>query len=160
MGRVIKPKRDLSYKIVTNAFFKRIMYYGRVMRKSVAALMAFMVFTLSLACTMPVCPAMAQNASASQDNPMPPCHGEQSSEEDGGSMLLSDCMGLDLFHADSSIDVTPDLTLDHIDIAWADLSIISDIRPKNDSVIRGPPFGDFPHYNASTLYLTTQRLRI
>jgi hypothetical protein len=152
----------MHFILVTNAFLKRIMYYGRIMRKSVAALMAFMIFTLSLACTMPVCPAMAQNAKSTQNSATPPCHGEKSSDQDqnGSPMLSSDCLGVDLFHADTSVDLTPDLTIDHIDFAWADLTTTYDLRPENANVIRGPPFSDPPHFSNSSLYLTTQRLRI
>ncbi len=141
-----------------------MVYNSGVVRKSVAALMTFMIFTLSLACTMSVCPAMAQNAKYQyiEGNDTPPCHGEESSDDgyNGGPMLSSDCLGIDLFHADTNLELLPDLTIDHIDLVWVNLAAIYDIRSKNAHGIRGPPFPDPTYFDSSSQYLTTQRLRI
>jgi len=124
--------------------------------------MAFMIFTLSLACSMSVCPAMAQSIKFNQHSATLPCHNEKLSDQDQnpGPMVFSDCIGVDLFQADTSVDSTPDLTMDHIDFLWADISATYDLSDEKAYVIRGPPFSDPPHLNDSLLYLTTQRLRI
>ncbi len=132
------------------------------MRRSVVALMTFMIFTLSLACTMPVCPAMAQNSKSAQNSSPPPCQDIKSSGQDqnGSPMLSSDCLGVDLFHADTSVNLAQDFTADHIDFVWTDLTTTYNLRPENSLVIRGPPFSDPAHFTDSSVYLTTQRLRI
>jgi|GEM_PF-852728 len=136
------------------------------MRKSVSALMAFMIFTLSLACTMPFCPAMANvtQAQVSEKKASLPCHGESSSDENKPNvpMLSSDCVGVDLFQQnDQAVIVQADLSVDHIDFAWADLKQGYDFLVVSGHLIRGPPFATSSHHlNNHNLYLTTQRLRI
>jgi hypothetical protein len=58
-----------------------MMHYKNKMRKSISA---FMIFTLSMVCTMSFCPVMVKAAPAQmseKDAPLP-CHGESSSGEE------------------------------------------------------------------------------
>lgn len=129
------------------------------MRRLTLAFLTFLAVMPSLVCFMAFCPM--QSAQASE--PVP-CH-EKSAEngatsEDGGVMLVSDCMGVDFFAQTVSNDFQPDQQIDTLDFAWADLTATHNFEPRNINAIRGPP----PTVDTTTpsrpLYLTTQRFRI
>ena len=62
---------------------------------------------------------------------------------------------------DQNIDLTANLTLEHIELAWVEASADYDFLLNSGHFIRGPPFDASPPHAVSTdLYLTTQRLRI
>ncbi len=122
------------------------------MRKTLLGFMALLMLTPVLMCAMAFCPMQAAQAADAQ-----PCH-----EADGhdGLMLAMDCMGVDLFQADVSNDIQPDLSLDSIDYAWVDLVAYYNFLPSNINGIRGPPDrAERPNTDPS-LILTTQRFRI
>ena len=125
------------------------------MKFFVSTLMIFAIFTLSLACSMAFCPM--QSAQASE--PVP-CHEKSADTEDGGIMLVSDCMGVDFFFNDTSQDIQIDQSVDTLDFAWADLSVSYSFEPQNINGIRGPPPQDVATSPSRPLYLTTQRFRI
>ncbi len=125
------------------------------MKFFVSTLMIFAIFTLSLACSMAFCPM--QSAQASE--PVP-CHEKSADTEDGGIMLVSDCMGVDFFFNDTSQDIQIDQSVDTLDFARADLSVSYSFEPQNINGIRGPPPQDVATSPSRPLYLTTQRFRI
>ena len=83
---------------------------------------------------MAFCPM--QSAQASE--PVP-CHEKSADNEDGGIMLVSDCMGVDFFMDDVTYDIQPDQSVDTLDIAWAVLDTKYSFDPQNSNGIRGPP---------------------
>lgn len=132
----------------------------RIMRKILLGFMTFLMLTPVLTCVMAFCPM--QSAQAAEPKP---CHQSEEAQKDGqksGPMFALDCMGVDLFQSDVQADVVqPDLSVDHIDFAWADLTPNYDSLLVSGHFIRGPPFDTSPsHLNNHDLYLTTQRLRI
>ena len=127
------------------------------MRKILLEFMTFLMLTPVLTCFCPM-----QSAQAAEPKP---CHHSEEAQKDGqksGPMFALDCMGVDLFQSDVQADVVqPDLSVDHIDFAWADLTPNYDSLLVSGHFIRGPPFDTSPsHLNNHDLYLTTQRLRI
>ncbi|GJL85420.1 MAG: hypothetical protein DHS20C02_11950 [Micavibrio sp.] len=121
------------------------------MRKVLLGFMTLLMLTPVLACGMAFCPTMA-NAAEQQ-----PCH-----ETDGndGPMLVVDCMGVDLFQQDVSNDIQPDLSVDNVDYAWADLVADYNFQPDNINGIRGPPDQALRPQPQPSIILTTQRFRI
>ena len=109
------------------------------------------MLTPVLMCGMAFCPTMA-NAEEQQ-----PCHETNNSD---GLMFALDCMGVDLFQQDISNDIQPNLSLDSMDYAWAELAVDHNFQPSNVNGIRGPPdWEQRPQFELS-LVLTTQRFRI
>ena len=130
------------------------------MRKILLGFMTLLMLTPVLTCMMAFCPMQSAQAAESK-----PCHQSEEAQKDGqksGPMFALDCMGVDLFQQDVQTDVVqPDLSVDHIDFVWADLTPNYDFLLASGHFIRGPPFDDSPpHLNSTDLYLTTQRLRI
>ncbi len=121
------------------------------MRQTLLGFMTLLMLTPVLMCGMAFCPTMA-NAAEQQ-----PCH---QTDGNDGLMLVIDCMGVDLFQADVSNDIQPDLSVDSVDYASADLVADYNFLPSNINGIRGPPNkAERPNTNLS-LILTTQRFRI
>lgn len=130
------------------------------MRKILLGFMTLLMLTPVLTCVMAFCPM--QSAQAAE---LKPCHQSDDAQKDGqksGPMFALDCMGVDLFQPDVQADlVQPDLSVNHIDFAWADITPDYGFLLTSGHFIRGPPFGASPPYlNNHDLYLTTQRLRI
>lgn len=130
------------------------------MRRIMLGFMTLLMLTPVLTCVMAFCPM--QSAQAAE--PIP-CHQSEEAQKDGqksGPMFALDCMGVDLFQSGIPADlVQPDLSVDHIDFVWADITPHYDFLSASGHFIRGPPFDDSPpHLNNHDLYLTTQRLRI
>lgn len=121
------------------------------MRKVLLGFMTFLMLTPVLMCGMAFCPTMA-NAAEQQ-----PCH---QTDDSDGPMLIVDCMGVDLFQQDVSNDIQPDLSVDSIDYAWADLVTDYNFQPDNINGIRGPPDSGERTTAEPSLILTTQRFRI
>lgn len=125
------------------------------MRRLTLAFLTFLAVIPSLMCFMAFCPM--QSAQASE--PVP-CHEKSADSEDGGVMLVSDCMGVDFFMQDATNNFEIDQQIDTLDFAWADITATQGFEPRNINAIRGPP----PSANATSpsrpLYLTTQRFRI
>ena len=121
------------------------------MRKFIFIIALFLTFTPTLACAMPLCPSMEPA------NEQAPCHDV---DANSATMLMLDCMGLDLFHSDVNYDDALDVPMDGDHIAWdfsrgAYNSLIASAHK-----IRGPPpRGAGLNHNIPT-YLYTQRLRI
>lgn len=119
------------------------------------------MLTPSLACAATMCAAMnGQAQAAGQDIP---CHGQESdSGKDNTLMFFKDCSGVDLAQADHNTTVKkPDVQIDKVFFAWADIAPEHNFTPVDVYQIRGPPFdASSPHFNNHDLYLTTQRLRI
>jgi hypothetical protein len=124
---------------------KRLTFAFLTLLAVLPSLMCFMTF-----CTM-------QTAQASE--PIP-CHEQAEQSDDGGAMLVSDCMGVDFFYQNTSNDFQPDQQLSALDFAWIDISAIHSFEPQNINVIRGPPFIEDTRNPPLPVYLTTQRLRI
>ena len=130
------------------------------MRRIILGFMTLLMLTPVLTCVMAFCPI--ESAQAAEPKP---CHQSDEAQKDGqkgGPMFALDCMGVDLFQPGVQADIVqPDLSIDHIDFAWADITPNYDFLLTSGHFIRGPPFGDSPpHLNSTDLYLTTQRLRI
>ena len=125
------------------------------MKRITLAFLTFLAVIPSLMCFMVFCPM--QSAQASE--PVP-CHEKSADSEDGGVMLVSDCMGVDFFAQTAANDFQPDQQIDTLDFAWADITATQSFEPRNVNAIRGPP----PSADVTTLsrplYLTTQRFRI
>ena len=129
--------------------------------------MVFMLFTLSMACTMAYCPTMtnsAEAASSVDDMSSMPCHekDDNSDQEQAQSPMLSaDCVGVDLLSVNDTFDFSPILTFDHIDYAWADINIDYTLYLASATPIRAPPlYEDTRLHDALPVYMTTQRLRL
>lgn len=125
------------------------------MRRLTLTFLTFLAVIPSLVCFMAFCPM--QSAQASE--PVP-CHEKSADTEDGGIMLVSDCMGVDFFMNNATNDIQPDQSVDTLDFAWADLSVSYSFEPQNINGIRGPPPQDVATSPSRPLYLTTQRFRI
>jgi len=89
-----------------------------------------------------------------------PCHLQADQTEDGGVMLMSDCLDIDFFPSNASDDFQPDQQVDTIDLAWADISAIRSFEPQDINGIRGPPVESVTRCPSQPLYFTTQRFRI
>lgn len=91
-----------------------------------------------------------------------PCHQSNEDKKSSRTMMLLDCMGVDLFQADVQADVPqPDDSGDTIHFVWADLTSDYSFQPVNIHGIRGPPDRDWrTPQNQPSLILTTQRFRI
>ena len=131
-----------------------------VMRRLILGFMTLLMLTPVLTCVMAFCPM--ESAQAAEPKP---CHQSEEAQKDGqkgGPMFALDCMGVDLFQSGVQADIVqPDLSVDHIDFVWADITANYDFLLTSGHFIRGPPFDDSPPYlNSTDLYLTTQRLRI
>lgn len=126
------------------------------MRKILLGFMTFLMLTPILTCAMPFCPMKGAQAAETK-----PCHQSKSSKK-SGSMMLLDCMGVDLFQPALQADVPgPDNAADTIHFAWADLTADYSFQPVDLHGIRGPPDGDRrTSINRPSLILTTQRFRI
>jgi len=130
------------------------------MRRIMLGFMTLLMLTPVLTCVMAFCPI--ESAQAAEPKP---CHQSEQTQKDGqksGPMFALDCMGVDLFQPGVQADILqPDLSPDHIDFVWADLTVNYNYSPASGHFIRGPPFDARPSYlNSTDLYLTTQRLRI
>ena len=118
------------------------------------------MLTPSLACAAFVHAAADGQAQTEQNVP---CHDKKSdSGEDIPLMSFKDCSGVDLAQADHNTTVKkPDVQIDKVFFAWADIVPEHSFSPTDAHQIRGPPFdASPPHFNNHDLYLTTQRLRI
>ncbi len=138
-----------------NRLLNRIEYYGVEMRRTTLTFMTLLAVLPSLMCFMAFCPM--QSAQASE--PVP-CHEQAEQTDGGGVMLMSDCMGIDFFSANTSNDFQPELQIDTLDFAWADISSIHSVEPSNVNTIRGPPLTKDIRSPSQPLYFTTQRFRI
>ncbi|MGN7439382.1 MAG: hypothetical protein ACTHOO_12150 [Alcanivorax sp.] len=130
------------------------------MRRMMLGFMTLLMLTPVLTCVMAFCPL--ESAQAAEPKP---CHQSEEAQKDGqksGPMFALDCMGVDLFQPGVQADIVQhDLSVDHIDFVWADITANYDFLLTSGHFIRGPPFDDRPPYlNSTDLYLTTQRLRI
>lgn len=125
------------------------------MRRTTLAFLTFLAVMPSLVCFMAFCPM--QSAQASE--PVP-CHEKSADSEDGGVMLVSDCMGVDFFAQTITNDFQPDQSVDTLDFTWADITSIQGFEPRNVNAIRGPPPSADVTNPSRPLYLTTQRFRI
>ena len=77
------------------------------MRRLTLAFLTFLAVMPSLVCFMAFCPM--QSAQASE--PVP-CHEKSAeSDQDVGTMLISDCMGVDFFMSNAN-DIQPDQSVD------------------------------------------------
>ena len=126
------------------------------MRKILLGFMTVLMLTPVLACAMTFCPM--QSAQAAEPEP---CH--ETGDKDTGAelpMLALDCMGIDLFSQDMSVDYALDQQADAPDFTWANLTTEYDFNEGHDNAIRGPP--DWLHITQTrpSLILTTQRFRI
>lgn len=124
------------------------------MKKALLGLIMFMMLTPVLVCTMTFCPM--QSAQAAEPKP---CH---ETEEKGSTslMLVLDCMGVDLFQQDTSLDFQPNLIMTDVSHTWFDLAVDYNFLPKNVNNIRGPPDKYIEPRGQPSIILTTQRLRI
>ena len=111
------------------------------------------MLTPSLACAMTYCPVQA-----SKDAGASSCH--QAENETKSPMLALDCMGIDLFQADTSNDIQPNLSFDTIDFAWNTASSADDLYRGTKNTIRGPPNWSTTPLNPPSIIITTQRFRI
>ncbi len=125
------------------------------MRRITLAFLTFLTVMPSLVCFMAFCPMQ----SAQAGEPVS-CHEKSDENEDGGIMLLSDCMGVDFFAQTIANDFQPDQSVDTLDFAWADITATQGFEPRNINAIRGPPPSADVTIPSRTLYLTTKRLRI
>lgn len=140
------------------------MYIGKVMRAVLLSFLMLLMLTPSLACAMPVCAEPAQAAATKT----PPCadhmdhHGDKKEKKSSSTMLMKDCMGLELQVSDNGPVIhKPDVSKD------LSFSVVTAILPPtlctpgDTGVIRGPP-PDWPSHALAqpSILLTTQRLRI
>ncbi len=130
------------------------------MRRVLLGFMTLLMLTPVLTCVMAFCLPESAQAAESQ-----PCHQSAKAQKDNqksGPMFALDCMGVDLFQPGMQADIVqPDLSVDHIDFVWADITPNYDFLLTSGHFIRGPPFdASLPHFKSTGLYLTTQRLRI
>ena len=125
------------------------------MRRITITFLTLLAVLPSLMCFMAFCPM--QSAQASE--PVP-CHEQAEQSDDGGIMLMSDCMGIDFFSSNTSSDFQPDQQIDTVDLVWADISAIHSFELSNVNAIRGPPLAKDALSPSQPLYLTTQRFRI
>lgn len=122
------------------------------MRKTFLGILTLLMLTPALTCAMAFCPMQTAQAAGGQ-----PCH---EADDDAGLMLALDCMGVDLFQADVSNDVQPDLSVVSLDYVWADLVVAYNFQPNSINGIRGPPDRSVVPQSQLSLILTTQRFRI
>lgn len=125
------------------------------MRRITLTSLTLLAVLPSLMCFMAFCPMPSAQASEPA-----PCHLQADQTEDGGVMLMSDCLDIDFFPSNASDDFQPDQQVDTIDLAWADISAIRSFEPRNVDAIRGPPLAMDTLSLSQQLYLTTQRFRI
>lgn len=130
------------------------------MRRTLLGFMTLLMLTPVLTCVMAFCPL--ESAQAAEPKP---CHQSEEAQKDGqksGPMFALDCMGVDLFQPGVQADIVqPDLSVDHIDFVWADITANYDFLLTSGHFIRGPPFQASPlHTNSTDLYLITQRIRV
>jgi len=121
------------------------------MKKVLLGFMTLLMLTPVLMCGMAFCSTMASAAEQQ------PCH---QTDDSGGPMLVVDCMGVDIFQRDVNNDIQPDLSVDSIDYAWADLVADYNFRSDNLNSIRGPPDKIKRLQGQPSIILTTQRFRI
>ena len=117
----------------------------------------FLMLTPILTCAMAFCPMQAAYAA-----PVPPCHQLEGGSQNDAPMMALDCMGVDLFQQNVSIDVPqPDPSIDYLSFASADLFVGDRFKSYWAYGNRGPPFGADVFLQAQrAIILTTQRLRI
>lgn len=129
------------------------------MKQFALAFLTVLMLMPSLACAMPMCKSDAQASGT------PPCHGathanQENADQKTGGMLIQDCLDVDFMAQNISYDIQPDLSLDSMDFAWADLSILHSFELQNINSIRGPPIIPDQARTGQHTYLTTKRLRI
>lgn len=117
--------------------------------------MTFLAVLPSLMCFMAFCPMQAAQAS----EPVP-CHEQAEQSDENGVMLMSDCMGIDVFAQHNTNDFQPELQIDTLDFAWVNITENHTLEPYVVNGIRGPPIGLETRSPSKPLYLTTQRFRI
>lgn len=123
------------------------------MKNFIFGFLMLIMLTPSLACAMTYCPVQASKSADASS-----CH--QSENETKVPMLVLDCMGIDLFQADTSNDIQPNLSFDTIDFAWNTLSSADDLYHGKTNAIRGPPNLDNAPLSPPSIIFTTQRFRI
>ena len=138
-----------------NRLLNRIEYYGVEMRRTTLTFMTLLAVLPSLMCFMAFCPM--QSAQASE--PIP-CHEQAEQSDEGGVMLMSDCMGIDIFSQNNSNDFQPELQIDSLDFSWANITENHSFEPQDINGIRGPPVESVTRCPSQPLYFTTQRFRI
>lgn len=122
------------------------------------------MLTPSLACAQIMMCAEMKAVDGTKALDMPPCHGGASDKQEtqDSLMFFKDCTGADLAQSDYNPSLQkPDLQVDKVFFAWADMVPEYSFAPLDAHQIRGPPFEyRVSHLNNHDLYLTTQRLRI
>ena len=102
---------------------------------------------------MPSCPSMEPS------NEQAPCH-DADADIDSSTMLMLDCMGLDLFHNDTNYDDVLETSIDGGDIVWGITQSTYNDALVSANTIRGPPIVAVNLHGDTSTYLYTQRLRI
>lgn len=130
------------------------------MRKILQGFLIVIMLTPVLTCAMAVCPMQAAKAAAAEK----PCHhssgeNKQNNPSKSGPMLVLDCMGIDLFSADNTIDLQLNQQIDTLHFAWVDLTTDYGFLPAHDNAIRGPPGAERISQTQPAIILTTQRFR-
>lgn len=124
------------------------------MKKVLLGFMTLLMLTPVLVCTMTFCPM--QSAQAAEPKP---CH---EAEEKGSKslMLVLDCMGVDLFQQDTSLDFQPEIIITDVNHTWFDLTADHSLLLEKVNSIRGPPDKYTEPRGQPSIILTTQRFRI
>lgn len=136
------------------------------MKQVFLGFLMLLMLTPSMVCAMPICAQPARAVKLMTMSEMP-CHdmdhhGDKAEKKSNSSMLMKDCMGLELQVADNGPVIhKPDLSKDVPVILAFNVQPVSVWTSGNVSSIRGPP-PDWPSYSQTkpSIILTTQRLRI
>ena len=134
------------------------------MKRIVSTFLILAVFSLSLACFMPLCFNKAQAAPVQNMAMETPCHEMTEDKKNSlasSDMLMMDCLDEDFVHSIQASDLSPKHDISKIN--WDIITVnTDDITSLPDShFARGPP----PSLSVSDssfppVFLTTQRLRI
>ncbi|MBI2234080.1 MAG: hypothetical protein HYU57_03620 [Micavibrio aeruginosavorus] len=131
------------------------------MRRFLAAILALVMLTPSLACAMPVCDDALPVIAADH-----PCPGHRQQDSKGETphskiTLMKDCMKVELQAADAVLVAAPDMQVDPLFIAPAPPAVITAVAHGESAGNRGPPPDRTPPpASRPDLLLSTQRLRI
>jgi len=127
------------------------------MRRFVFIIALFLTLTPTLACAMTSCPSMEPS------NEQTPCHDSDADIDIdiySSTMLMLDCMGLDLFHNDINYDDALGTSIDSDDIVWDVTQSVYNDTVVSANTIRGPPLSGLRLHDNIPTYLYTQRLRL
>ena len=134
------------------------------MKRIVSTFLILAVFSLSLACLMPLCSKKAEAASTQSSTVEVPCHemmDQENTVPDTSDMSMMDCLDQDFVHSVQALNLTPKHDISEVDWNLFGFEHLETTAIQTHHFAWGPPHEFIvSDSNFPPVFLTTQRLRI